>query len=332
MWNSRRAFVTGGLAALGASALHIRLRADAPAAVLKPRRLRDGDRIALVNPVPVAPAASDVESAQRALEAAGLTVLRSRNVRPGTPPVSDEERAREINEWFADDGIRGIVALRGGWGCAGLLPHLDYDLIAQHPKVLLGFSDVDALLLGIHARTGLVTFHGPTGLAPWAPATLAQLRRLLFDADRPPMAAVDGETVMPGQAQGRLLGGNLTVVSSLVGSPYLSIADDVVLFLEEVSEPFSEVDRMLTQLRLAGLVDRATAVVFGGCEWCGPPALDRTLTLNRVLSDQLGDRGFPVFLGAPFGHVAAQLTVPLGITAHVDATRRLVRLLEPAVL
>jgi muramoyltetrapeptide carboxypeptidase len=117
-----------------------------------------------------------------------------------------------------------------------------------------------------------------------------------------------------------------------VGSPYLGGEDDVVLFLEEVSEPFSEVDRMLTQLRLAGLLDRATAIVFGRCSWCGPPALDHTLTLGRVLAEQLQGRGIPVFLGVPFGHVAAQLTVPVGISAHVDAERRFIQLLESAVV
>jgi muramoyltetrapeptide carboxypeptidase len=329
---TRRQFVVGGLAAMGASAVHVGLRAQSPVRPrIKPPRLRAGDRIGLVNPVPVAPDEADVRGAVQALESVGLSPVRGRSVHAGEVP-SERERADEINEMFADPRVHGIIALRGGWGCAGLLPHLDYGAISAHPKIVLGFSDVDALVLGIHAMTGLVTFHGPTGIAPWAPDTVAQMRRLLFDAERPALAAAeDGATVVSGQAHGRLLGGNLTVVSSLVGSPYLGGEDEIVLFLEEVSEPFSEVDRMLTQLRLAGLLDRATAVVFGRCAWCGPPALDRTLTLGRVLVDQLGNRGVPVFLGVPFGHVAAQLLVPVGISAHVDAERRIVRLLEPAV-
>ena len=332
----RRQFVTLGLGAMGASAMHMRLRAEAPAGLplIKPPRLRDGDRIGLVNPVPVAPAEADVRTAIQALEIAGLTVVRGRSLgaHKGDPP-SERERAADINEMFADRTVRGIVALRGGWGCAGLLPFLDYARIAEQPKVVLGFSDVDALVLGIHARTGLVTFHGPTGIAPWAPDTLAQLRRLLFDGDRPPLAAAeDGATVVPGEANGRLLGGNLTVVSSLIGSPYLPTERGLVLFLEDVSEPYSEVDRMLTHLRLAGLLDRASALVFGRCQWCGPPALDRSLTLGRVLHEHFRDRRIPVFIGAPIGHVAAQLTVPVGIPAHVDAERRIVRLLEAAVV
>ena len=326
---SRRAFVLG-LTALGASAtaqLRPRVRATPP--VLKPPRLRDGDRVALVNPVSVVPGAQEVEDAALALAGVGLRVLRTEGLR--RVPPSDRARADEINGLFEDGSVRAIVALRGGWGCAGLLPHLDYALIRRNPKVVLGFSDVVALLVGLHSMTGLVTFHGPTGVSPWSVSTVEHLRRLLFAAELPSLGAADGITVRPGRARGRLLGGNLTVLSSLAGSPYVNREEDLVLFLEEISEPYSEVDRMLTQLSLAGLLDGVRAVVFGGCAFCGPPALDTSLTLPRVLERHFASRRLPIFVGAPIGHIEAQLTIPIGIEADVDAERRTVRLLEPAV-
>lgn len=330
---SRRAFLASGAAAVATAGLRGRHGESGPPPSLKPPRLRGGDRVALINTTRAPASVDEVAEAVRALEGLGLGVVVSRSLRGGRPAsASARECADEINELFAARSVRGLVALRGGWGCAAMLPHLDYALIREHPKVVLGFSDVDALLLGIHAMTGLVTFHGPTGIAPWQPRTVAQLRLLLFDGQAPGLSAADGITIVPGQARGRLLGGNLTVVSSLIGSPYVGRDEDLVLFLEEVSEPFSEVDRMFTQLDLAGLLDRAAAVVFGRCPWCGPPALDRSLNLGRVLTEQLAPRGIPVFLGAPIGHVDEQLTVPLGIPAHVDAARRSVRLLEPAVV
>jgi muramoyltetrapeptide carboxypeptidase len=320
-----------GLGALGATAARFQRRAPSPPAAVKPPRLRDGDTIALINPVPVPPTEDDVHTAVDALEGLRLRVAPTDRLRRPSPRVSARERAEEINDLFADPSVRGLVALRGGWGCADVLPYLDYAEVRRHPKVVLGFSDVGALLLGLHTMTGLVTFHGPTGISPWSPPTVAQLRSLLFDAARPPLTAAEGTTVVPGRARGRLLGGNLTVLSSLIGSPYVPADPNPVLFLEEVSEPYSEVERMLTQLRLSGLLDHAAAVVFGRCEWCGPPALDRNLTLADVLREQTAYRRIPVFLGAPIGHIRAQLTVPLGIEAEVDAARRVVQLAEPAV-
>jgi muramoyltetrapeptide carboxypeptidase len=167
------------------------------------------------------------------------------------------------------------------------------------------------------------------------------MRRLLFAGEALTLhtrteADTSGEdtrfrTITPGTARGRLVGGNLTVLSSMVGSPYLGQDDDVILFVEEVREPISEVDRMLTQLDLAGILPRVRGFVFGQCTRCASPALDATLTLDRVLDDHIRALRIPAWRGAPIGHVDRQLTLPIGLPVEMDASSGTIRLLEPAV-
>jgi muramoyltetrapeptide carboxypeptidase len=251
-------------------------------------------------------------------------------------------RADDVNSLFADESVKALLPMRGGWGCARLLQHLDYALIAKHPKILMGYSDVAALLLGINARTGLVTFHGPMGNSAWVPFTVEHVQRILFAAEAAtlcstadgadPRAETRFRTITPGRARGRLVGGNLTVLASMVGSPYLGGTDDVILFLEEVREPVSEVDRMLTQLELAGILGRVRGFVFGQCTRCPAPEMDASLTLDGVLDDHVRALGIPAWRGAPIGHVERQLTVPIGLPVEMDATTGTIRLLEPAVI
>jgi muramoyltetrapeptide carboxypeptidase len=351
---SRRAFLGSTVAGVAAAAAAPRtVRAAVRAAtrerralprrpVVRPPRLERGDVIGLINPCSVPLAAADVTLAREHLERLGLQLKVSPVVREGRESV--ECRADDVNAMFADDNVKGLLPMRGGWGCARLLPHLDYKLIAAHPKILMGYSDVAALLLGINARTGLVTFHGPMGNSAWGAFTVDHLRRILFEGEAATLckdsaSADDGDarpetrlrTITPGKARGRLVGGNLTVMASMVGSKYLGGTDDVILFLEEVREPTSEVDRMLTTLEMAGILGRVRGFVFGQCTRCPAPELDGSLTLDRVLDDHVRVLGIPAWRGAPIGHVERQLTVPIGLPVEMDATRGTIRLLEPAV-
>jgi muramoyltetrapeptide carboxypeptidase len=307
-------------------------------AVIKPPRLRPGDTIGLINPVSFGVEPAILQSVRQALEALGMAV------RCGawtSTTANERERASEVNALFADPEVRAILPVRGGWGSARLLPHLDYELIRRNPKIVLGASDVGALLLGIHARTGLVTFHGPMGISSWVPFTVEQMKRVIFECEAARIGRLeDGDeeaaeqrprTITPGLARGRLLGGNLTVVSSMVGSPYLGGGDDLILFLEEVREATSEVARMLTQLEQAGILGRVRGLVFGQCTRCPSPQVDEELTLERVLAEQVGSLGIPAWRGAQIGHVERQLTVPIGVRAEIDASVGVIQLLEPAV-
>jgi muramoyltetrapeptide carboxypeptidase len=327
-----------GVAATVAAARRERRTRPRPL-VVKPARLERGDSVGLINPCSIPLGPGDLGAVRDRVERLGLRLKAAHGVQGEAASV--ESRADDVNAMFADDEVKAILPVRGGWGCARLLQHLDYASISRHPKVLMGNSDVAALLLAINDRTGLVTFHGAMGNSSWVPFTVEHMHRILFVAEAATLctpaetAAARTETrfrtITPGTARGRLVGGNLTVLASMVGSPYLRGADDVILFLEEVREPMSEVDRMLTQLELAGILGRVRGFVFGQCTRCASPEADGTLTLDRVLADHVRPLGVPAWRGAPIGHIERQLTVPIGLPVEMDASRGTIRLLEPAV-
>lgn len=341
---SRRRFLARAALAAGAIPL---LGPALPAAVpppsaapAKPLPLRPGDLIGLSSPGGYV-SGEDVEEARLRLQELGFRTRLAPNAlgRRGYLAGPDAARAADLHTLFDDDDVRAIVALRGGWGAARLLPLLDFERIAAHPKALIGYSDVTALLLALYARSGLVTFHGPVGISNWNDFTMASFQAVLMSGrtpvlGNPPAPIVAGaaprlQTVHPGKARGRLVGGNLSVLAALLGSPYLPDWRGHVLFLEDVGEEVYRVDRMLTQLRLAGVLDGLAAFIFGQCTRCkaGPDSL----SLRQVLDDHLRPLGIPAWLGAPIGHVDDKLTLPLGVEVEVDADLGTIRLLEPAV-
>jgi muramoyltetrapeptide carboxypeptidase len=349
----RRRLLTAGAAVASAGIASAAMAIRAPfaegrgdeekrSAVLKPARLAAGDRVALVNPATAAFEREEIEIATESLELMGLEVVHGDNYfnRRGYFAGSDEERAADIMRFFEDSKVKALWA-RGGWGSARVLPHLDYEVIRRNPKVLIGFSDVTALLLAIHARTGLVTFHGPF---PRRQLIADTQRELLFDAASPRLATptepegdalvqLEGRirTIRSGKARGRLIGGNLTVLSAIVGSGYLPDFDGAILFLEDLNEAVYRVDRMITQLSLAGILERVSAVVFGHCSRCPASTDFGSLTMEEVLEDHFADLGVPAFSGALIGHIKNQFTLPLGIEAEVDADTGVIQLLEAAV-
>lgn len=342
----RRQFFLSG-AVLAATAKTSLAEGDTPSrpALLKPRRLRPGDTVGLVDPATATFLREDIRIVEEAMAGLGLKTKRGRNLlaRRGYFAGSDAERAADVNAFFADRDVSGIVCVRGGWGCARLLPHLDFDAIRANPKVLAGYSDITALHTAIPARTGLVTFHAPVGISPWIPFSTAFFKRVVFDGEAVTMAnptdkgdalaqATDRvQTITPGIARGRLLGGNLTVLSALMGSPYLPSFDGAILFLEDVDENLYRIDRMLTTLRLAGVLSKIRGFVFGKCTECKPGEGYGSLTLEEILDDHVKPLGVPAWQGAMIGHIDKQFTVPIGVEAEIDADKGTIRLLEPAV-
>ena len=342
---NRRSFLAS-TAAVGAGLRGILVAAEGESRpIIKPRGFRPGDRVAIVNPASANFLRVDLEIVRESLEALGLEVKQGEHVldRYGYLAGTDEERAADLNAQFADDSVDGIVAVRGGWGCARILPHLDYAMIARNPKVIVGYSDVTALLLGIHARTGLVTFHGPIGLGPWNGYSVDYVKKVLFGGEQVlysnPSRVGDNltqiadrvQTIYPGRAQGRLLGGNLTVLSAIVGSDYLPDWDNSILFLEDIREDIYRIDRMLTHLGLAGILKKVSAVVIGKCTDCSPGNGYGSLTLEQVFDDHLLPLKIPAWQGAMIGHLPEKWTVPEGIMAEVDADKGTIQLLESPV-
>jgi muramoyltetrapeptide carboxypeptidase len=312
-----------------------------------PARLRAGDTVGLVAPASAAFEQDDVDIARESLEALGLRVRVGRHVRDrhGSLGGRDADRAADIDACFADPDVRAIFPVRGGWGSARLLPLLDYDLIRRNPKILMGYSDITALLNGIHARTGLVTFHGPNAGGRWDAYSTDLVRRLLFEAqalefgnprltsERNVLTQTEHRirTIAPGRADGRLLGGNLTVLCTLLGSPWLPDFDGAILFLEDVGEDWYRIDRMLTALKLAGVLERIAGFVFGTCSECEPGKGFASLTPEEIFADHVLPLGVPAWRGAMIGHGHGQWPLPVGARVTIDAGAGTVTMLEPAV-
>jgi muramoyltetrapeptide carboxypeptidase len=344
----RRDFLAASApAALAPGAAGAVLAAPSPAAAIKPPRLRPGDVAGLVAPASALWESADVEIAQEVARAFSLEPRLGAHVRDrhGYLAGKDEDRAADVNRFFAEPGVKAVLAITGGWGCARLLPHLDWEMIRRNPKVVAGFSDLTGLHCGLGARTGLVSFHSPNLLATWPAFSADHFRRVVFEGEAVAMTNPPGtqdrlvqrenrtRTITPGRSRGRLVGGNLTVLSALVGSPYVPSFDGAVLFLEDVREEVYRVDRMLTQLRLCGLLGRIRGFVFGSCSRCEPgEGSYGSLTLEEVLDEHVRPLGVPAYQGAMIGHQERQFTVPVGVAAEVDADAGTLTMLEPAVV
>jgi muramoyltetrapeptide carboxypeptidase len=254
---------------------------------------------------------------------------------------TDAERAGDLNTAFADPEVKAVVCVRGGSGAARVLPLLDYDAIRANPKVLLGYSDITALHNAIHARTGLVTFHGPNGSGSWNRFNADQFRRVFFERElmRYENVVDAGDELVPrrnrtvtitgGRARGELVGGNLTVLTALAGSSYLPDFSGKILFLEDVSEAPYRVDRMFSTLKLMGALDQLAGVIFGECTDCRPGNGYGSLTLEQILDDYIKPLGIPAYHGAMIGHIRQQFIVPVGGRVEMDADAGTFRLLEP---
>lgn len=342
----RRDFIgTSLLASLGLANMNFTFL-DTHAKVLKPAALKKGDTIGLVCPAYSAFIKEDVQIAVESLEVLGFKVKKGEHMfdRYGYLAGTDNDRAADINKMFADKSVNGIMAMHGGWGCARILPLLDYKTIQQNPKVFIGYSDITALLLGIYAKTGLVTFHGPVGGSSWNNFSVENFKTILIEGNAVQMTnpvkkgdnLVQTEdriyTINAGKATGRLIGGNLTVLSHILGSPYVPDFKGCILFLEDVGEDVYRMDRMITQLKIAGILDQLAGFVFGKCTDC-PPSKGGygSLTMEDIFEDHIKPLKIPSFSGAMIGHIKDKFTVPVGAEATIDAEKGSITLTEAAV-
>jgi muramoyltetrapeptide carboxypeptidase len=303
---------------------------------IHPPALRTGDTVGLITPSTFVSDPDSLLLAQRTIQYFGLRLKMGGNVgkRSGYLGGSVEERLEDLHQMFRDPDVRGIFAVRGGYGSEQLLGGIDYDLIRRNPKVFLGYSDITALHLAIGKKTGLVTFHGPVVLSQFTDYTQQCFRKALFTNQ--PLGALTNppesnqlrpahllRAVRPGRGSGPLIGGNLTLISTTMGTPYEIDTRGSVLFLEDVGEEPYRIDRMLTQLQLAGKFEEVAAVVFGECRECTPreyqPSFYSTFTLGEILDRILGKLKVPVLSGLTVGHTPDQLTLPLGVRATLDA-------------
>jgi muramoyltetrapeptide carboxypeptidase len=327
--------------------------ASAPSAEpLRPKALRNGATIALVAP---ASPPSDPEAnvaAQELVRSFGFQPLMMPNAARSTMYLAgtDQERANDLNAAFAHPNVDAIWCLRGGYGSPRILPYLDWELIRKHPKPFIGYSDITAPLLAIHKMTGLVTFHGPLAGENQTDYTLLHFKKVLYEPSPagsigapPPFPVREGQVervnrlkrLAGGKARGPLVGGNLSVLTALVGTPYEPDLRGRILFLEEVGEEPYRIDRWLTQLVLTGKLSSLAGIALGKFTDCGPkefrPSFNGTFTWQEVAADRLGNLGIPVLAGLMFGHFNDKATLPVGVMAELDADAGTLSVLQPAV-
>ncbi|WP_378956218.1 LD-carboxypeptidase [Pelosinus sp. sgz500959] len=297
---------------------------------VKPRKLYPGDTIGII--APASPGNIELSMAGvKWLEEQGFRIELGRTVEEtlGYLAGSDADRAADINAMFASPQIDGIFCLRGGYGTMRLLELLDYEIIQSHPKVFVGYSDITALHTSIGQRTGLVTFHGPMVASDMGKVlsdyTWDYFSRTLMTSSplgsviNPPLY-LPPEFIVPGKAQGYLTGGNLSLIVSTLGTPYEIDTRGKILCIEEVGEAPYRIDRMLTQLSLAGKLQDAAGIVVAVCSDCDeddPPSF----TLEEVLRDRLGKLNKPVLYNLYFGHTTEKATLPLGTMARLSSER-----------
>lgn len=305
---------------------------------LYPKALKKGATIGLCAPAGPSHDLTEIDKFKTFLVEKGFKVKEGKYIRNhlGYFTSSDEQRAEEFMELIEDPSIAAIFFTRGGWGCARILDLIDYERIRNNPKIIMGFSDITSLLIAITYKTGLITFHGPNGNASWDLPSYQWIEKLLF-SENPilfnalHMQSTPQKTLVSGSAEGELIGGNLSVISGIIGSNYMPPWDNKILFLEEVGEEPYRVDRMLTQLKLAGAFDQLKAVIIGQFKKCIAEEPNWAFTVEEVIAYHFSNLTIPVFTGAPIGHVKDKYILPIGQMVQVDADKFTIRTLYSSV-
>lgn len=314
--------------------------------IIKPKRLKDGDRIALVAPGSYI-SESELQESVKNLSDLGfqVTFTERLTLQNGYFSGTDSQRAEDLMEMFERDDVDAIMCVRGGYGCARILPLLDYNIIKKNPKILIGYSDVTALLYGIFKKTGLITFHGPVATSTFNEFSIQNLESVLMNPEKNKKflnanPASDEniygvQTLVNGKAKGRLIGGNLSIMVSLIGTKYDIDYAGKIIFIEEIGEEPYRIDRMLTQLIQADKFKNAAGIMMGIFSKCEPKEKDasfsKSFSLMEVLKDRFSDFKIPVIYGMSSGHVKDKFTIPFGGLAELDTNEQSFTLLETVV-
>jgi muramoyltetrapeptide carboxypeptidase len=307
---------------------------------VKPKALCTGDTIGII--APASPLDREyVDQAVALFQGFGYQIKLGESVYQsyGYLSGSDACRATDVEQMFADSTVKAIICMRGGYGTTRILDLLDYDMIQKKPKIFVGYSDITALHLALQKRAGLVTFQGPvlselaTSYDPLSWYTLFQhiTESKAFGVYREP-ADMFQFTITDGMAEGVLVGGNLSLLTSTMGTPYEIDTKGKIWLIEDVDEQPYRIDRMLTQFRSAGKLQEANGIIFTDFANCEPVRPDKSLTIQQILHDIVKPLGIPAYFGLKAGHCSPNLTIPLGVKARMDATAGSLEILEPSVV
>ena len=313
--------------------------------IVKPKRLVKGDTVSVISPSSsVAP-----ESFERALQNLadlGFKTKVGKHARAvnGFLAGTDQERLEDLHRAFDDAEVKAVWCVRGGYGATRFLTQLDFKLIEKNPKIFIGYSDITALHTAIHQNTGLVTFHGPVAASVYSDYAKKHVVNMLMNPSAPYKVELSpdnqakesnlykSEVITKGKASGKLIGGNLSLLSAMAGTPFaLRNIKNKILFMEDVGEQPYRIDRMLTQLRQSIDLRQLAGIALGIFEDCNPKD-SNSQSLTGVLKDRLGDLGIPVIYGLSFGHIRDQFTLPVGIEAELDTENAAITFLETGVI
>ena len=297
--------------------------------MLIPPRLRPGDLIGVISPAgPVD--ASDLKPGLDLLISRGFRVREAARLYDRHDYLAGEDEARlsDLHAMVLDSEIAAVFCARGGYGSLRLLDRIDYDLIRQHPKIIVGYSDITALLMAVYQNSGLVTFHGPMvqGLSTVSGDSLECLLRILSSEEPLSLDPMEGNPLLVGSAEGPLLGGNLSLICHLAGTPFLPSLEGAILFVEDRGEPLYRIDRMLTHLSLAGQLKGIAGLIGGEFIDCGDAS-----SIDRLLMAVASGLKIPLITGFPLGHGRNNLTLPLGMSARLDSRRMTLSTPDPCV-
>lgn len=296
--------------------------------IIKPKALKLGDTIGITAPAGGA-TEKNIKLAKEQLEGLGFKIKLAPScfATYGYLAGKDKLRADDLNSMFNDRHIDGIICLRGGYGSTKILNKIDFDNIKRNPKVFVGYSDITALHLAINQISGLITFHGPMASSDFAGGlddfSKGEFLRAIMD--NKPMKTISNpdnieiETIVKGRARGRLVGGNLSLISATMGTPYEINTKDKILFLEDIGEEPYKIDRMLTQLALAGKFDNAAGIVLGDWNNCQSKIYENSLGLMEVFENIIGPYKKPTIYNLKGGHCRPKVTLPLGVKALINA-------------
>ncbi len=311
--------------------------------IIKPKRIKKKDLIGIISPASSPADLSRVERGVNYFERLGYRVIVGENVgkQRGYLAGTDEERLHDLHSMFRNKEVKAIVCVRGGYGSARLLDKINYNLIRRNPKIFVGYSDITALQMAFLKKAGLVTFAGPMVAVDFYKDEIVEYTEEFFwrIVSSPkkigkvynPMKE-NFYSLVKGKAEGRLIGGNLAVFNSLLGTQYLPAFKDKILFLEDIGEAPYKIDRMLNQLKLAKAFEQINGVMLGrfvDCNEDDPEA--KTLTLNEVIDDYFSNLDKPVLYNLKHGHIPENMSLPFGIKVKINTVRKNVEFLESAV-
>lgn len=340
---NKRSFLKSlGLLAASSPLLAFDFSRSSSANPLLPTALLRGQTVGIISPSAASADRMEYTFAKEAMEAMGLKVKVGSNFknRFGHLAGTDEERAADFNAMFADPEVKAIICLRGGSGAARILPLIDYEQVKANPKPLLGYSDITALHCALYSQTGLISFHGPNGSGSWNSFNANQFQQLFFDqkllsfkneVTKGDDLVAKGnriQTLTKGTVEGKILGGNLTVLTALSGSIYYPDFQNSILFIEDVGEDPYRIDRMMSTLKLNGTLGKIKGFVFGQCSDCKPGSGYGAFTVDQIMDQYIIPLNIPAYIGAMIGHISKQFIIPVGARVRLNADQGSITLLE----